>query len=78
MAGKYVTYTQTIERLERLKLSVNGNPRFRIYFTDGQTALTQTDSSIAYGLENRKNIGVPVTVTATPAGRVVNVVPIKK
>ena len=77
MARKSVTYTQTIDRLERLNNSVNGNPRFRIYFTDGQTAVTQSDASIAYGLENRENIGVPVKVTATPAGMVWNVEPIK-
>lgn len=77
MSSREVTYTQTIDRLERLNLSVNGNPRFRIHFADGQTAITQTDAGFAYGLENRENIGVPVKVTATRAGRVTNVEPIK-
>lgn len=73
MARKSVTYTQTIESLTRLKLSVNGNPRFRIHFADGQTAETQSDASIAYSLEDRKFFGVPVRITATPAGKVWNV-----
>lgn len=77
MTRKSITYTATIERLERLKLSVNGNPRFKIYFTDGRTATTQSDTSLSYSLENPENIGVPVTVTATPAGRVWNVEPVK-
>lgn len=73
MSRKSVTYTQTIDRLERLNNSTNGNPRFRIHFADGQTAVTQSDASIAYGLEDRKFFGVPVKVTATPAGMVWNV-----
>ena len=72
------TYVATIERLERMRSSVNGNPRYRIYFADGGTATTQSDAAVAYGLENAENLGVPVTVTATRTGKVYNVVPVVK
>lgn len=68
-------YIKVISRLERRPLSKNGNPRFRIYFTDASTALTQVDGSVALGLENRENIGVPVLVKTTPSGLVWDVVP---
>ena len=73
--NKHIEYTKTIERLERLNGSRMGNPRFLIHFTDGTTAKTQTDSMVAYGLENRENIGVPVRVKATPSGMVWGVTP---
>lgn len=75
MSSKPVRYVQIIDRLERLNLSTNGNPRFRIFYRDGQTAITQSDAMVSYGLENRENLGVPVTVTATRAGRVYGVKP---
>jgi len=74
---KHIEYTKTIERLERLRSSTNGNPRYLIHFTDGTTAKTQSDSMVAYGLENRENIGVPVLVKATPAGMVWGVTPVE-
>lgn len=58
------TYTRTIESLDRLRSSVNGNPRFLIHFTDGSTAKTAPDAACSYGIENRSNIGVPVTISA--------------
>jgi hypothetical protein len=76
MASKSITYVQTIDYLERMNSSVNGNPRFRIHYTDGQVATTQPDAGVSYGLENRENIGVPVTVIATPSGLVYSVKPV--
>ena len=70
------TYVATIYGLERMRSSANGNPRYRIYFTDGTHAVTQWDAAVSYGLENAENIGVPVTVTATRSGLVFNVVPV--
>jgi hypothetical protein len=75
--SKGIEYVKTIDHLERLKLSANGNPKFKIYFTDGSTATTQTDAGVSYGLENRENIGVPVLVKATPAGKVWDVKPVE-
>lgn len=63
----------TIASLERLRLSSNGNPRFRVTFTDGRQADTQTDAAVNYGLENREYQGVPLEVTFSPNGRIVGV-----
>jgi hypothetical protein len=67
------TAVKTIASLERLKLSTNGNPRFRVTFTDGSVAQTQTDASIGYSLENSEFRDVPVRVSYTRAGRIFNV-----
>lgn len=66
---------RTISFLTRLNSSVNGNPRFRIHFDDGSSAITSSDSMLCYGLENKENIGNPVEVTFTRAGRVSDVRP---
>lgn len=68
---------KTIASLERLKLSTNGNPRFRVTFTDGTVSQTQTDSSIAYSIENPEFRDVPVRVSFTRAGRIFNVEVVK-
>lgn len=73
MSSKGSERVLTISSLERLKLSTNGNPRFRVTFTTGEVAQTQTDSSIAYELENSDFRDVPVKVSFTPAGRIWNV-----
>jgi hypothetical protein len=67
----------TIASLERLKLSTNGNPRFRVTFTDGTVAQTQTDASIGYSIENSEFRDVPVRVSFTRAGRIFDVETIK-
>lgn len=77
MANKGTERVVTIASLERMKLSTNGNPRFRVTFTDGTVAQTQTDSSIAYAIENPEYRDVPVKVSFTPAGRIWNVETIK-
>ena len=41
-----------IHSAERLRCSVNGNPRFLIRFTDGSSAQTQSDASVGYDIEN--------------------------
>ncbi len=75
--AKHITeYVKTISRVERVGTSKNGNPTYEIVFTDGTTARTQTDAGVVYGLPNPGNIGVPVTVKATPAGRVWSVEPV--
>lgn len=66
---EHIEYDQTIERLERMRSSVNGNPRYRLHFTDGSTAETQVDTHIALGLGPRYE-GVPVHIKATPSGLV--------
>jgi hypothetical protein len=63
----------TIAKLERLKLSRMGNPRFRVTFTNGMVAQTQTDSSVGYSIENPEYRNVPVVVSFTRAGRIYGV-----
>ena len=77
MSSKGTERVLTISSLERLKLSTNGNPRFRVTFTDGTVAQTQTDSSIAYAIENPEYRGVPVKVSFTAAGRIWDLEPVK-
>lgn len=60
----------TITSLERLRLSVNGNPRFRVTFDNGLTAQTQSDAGFAYAIENPEYRDVPLDVTLTRAGRI--------
>jgi hypothetical protein len=63
----------TIEKLERLRLSANGNPRFRVTFTSGLVAQTQTDSSVGYSISNPEFRDRPVRVDFTRAGRIFGV-----
>lgn len=64
---------RTIDHLERRKNSVNGNPRFRVVFTDGSSAITQSDAAFAYGLENPEFRDVPLEVTFSRAGLITRV-----
>lgn len=63
-------FTGVIARLERAKSSVNGNPAYWVYFAYGAVVRTQTDSGVAYAIENPEYRGVPVTVALTKAGRI--------
>lgn len=74
-SGDKIREGLVIESLERLRLSSNGNPRFRVHFTDGTVADTQSDASLNYGIENREYQGVPLKVTFTRAGKVSYAVP---
>lgn len=60
----------TIAKLERLRLSRNGNPRFKVTFTNGESAHTQTDGAVGYSIENPEYRDVPVLVKFTAAGRI--------
>lgn len=66
--------TLTIASLEKLKFSTNGNPRFRVTFTSGLVAQTQTDGSVGYAIENPEYRDTPVVVTFSRAGRITDVV----
>jgi hypothetical protein len=55
---------------EHLEPTVNANPRYRIHFTDGTAALTQSDASCAYGIDDPEFRDTPLTVTFTRAGRI--------
>jgi hypothetical protein len=66
-----------IDYLTRLTNTVNGNPRFRVHFTDGSSAVTSSDASFAYGLGNPENLDNDVEVTFTKAGRISDLRPVK-
>jgi len=71
------TATRTIRTLERIKNSRNGNPRYRITFTDGSVARTKTDTSMTNGAEYHlaKLEGMTVTVTFDSRGYITDVLP---
>jgi hypothetical protein len=67
---------RTISRIERLKNSVNGNPRFRIGFDDGSTAHSQSDASFGYAVGNPgMREGDAVTVEFSRAGKITHMAP---
>lgn len=64
---------RTIHTLTRLNNSVNGNPRYRVTFTDGSAHDTSADAGFCYGLTNPEYRNVEVIVTLTRAGRIANI-----
>lgn len=50
----YIRFTKDteIESLEKLRNSRNGNPRFKIRFTNGIEGTTQTDAGWAYAIHS--------------------------
>jgi hypothetical protein len=63
--------TRTIAYYERLRSSVNGNPRFRFTFTDGTVLDSMSDAGWAYAVGNREmREGSTVTMELTRAGRI--------
>jgi hypothetical protein len=52
MKGHHMT-TKTILSYERMRSSVNGNPRFRFAFTDGTMLRSKPDAGWAYAVGNR-------------------------
>jgi hypothetical protein len=65
------TVTKTIESYERMRSSVNGNPRFRFTFTDGTILDGMSDASWAYAVGNRDmREGSTVDMTLSRAGKI--------
>ena len=63
--------TKTIDHYERLRSSVNGNPRFRFTFTDGTILDSVSDAGWAYAVGNRgMREGSTVAMEFTRAGRI--------
>ena len=63
--------TKTIERYERLRSSVNGNPRFRFTFTDGTVLDGMSDAGWAYAVGNPEmREGSTVALELTRTGRI--------
>lgn len=58
--------------MQRLRLSANGNPRFKATFADGSTFTTATDAGIAFQIENSDYQG-SVEVGVNGAGEIVDI-----
>lgn len=65
------TERKTISRLTRQANSENGNPQYKITFTDGTTALTPRDAQVGY-LVSEYYVGKPLDVEFDGRGRVVH------
>ena len=62
---------KTILSYERMNSSVNGNPRYRIVFTDGTIAPMMSDSGTSYQIGNPEmREGSTVDVDFTRAGNI--------
>lgn len=65
--------TRTISWFERLNSSVNGNPRYRVHFDNGSSAITMSDAGFCYAVGNPGlRDGDTVEVEFTRAGRIRN------
>jgi hypothetical protein len=70
--ANYVQFTgrKTLESITRLKNSKEGNPRFRIQFTDGTIGTTPRNAGWVYGIHEGM-WHVTVKYHFTPKGRCV-------
>jgi hypothetical protein len=51
-----------IDKLERMSSSINGNPRFRVHFSNGLISQTMVDASLGYSIQNYVGENKPVDV----------------
>lgn len=70
------TFTARITRIERMKSSAYGNPRFMLTFDTGKSYPTQPDAMLAYGIENPEYRDGPVEVTLNGREHVTYVRPV--
>lgn len=59
-----------IHHVERAHSSANGNPAWRVFFTDGDDAMTLPDVMWSYEAQNADNQGVPIEFTFTRGGKI--------
>jgi hypothetical protein len=55
--------TRVIKSVTRLPNTKNGNPRYRLYLTNGDTLLTKPDAQVANVIENSEYLNVAVQIT---------------
>jgi len=60
-----------IDHLDRLTNTKDGNPRYRVHLSTGETLHTEPDSQAGYFISNYTGLSVQLTLNAT--GRVVKV-----
>lgn len=70
------TQIQRIDWLERMNCSVNGNPKYRVHFADGTSAVTSSDAGFCYAINNKEYRDADLEVTYTAAGRIANIHPV--
>lgn len=56
--------------MRRLPNSVNGNPRWQVWFTDGDVRLTKSDANVGHQISNSTYKNKDVKVTLTRHGRI--------
>lgn len=59
-----------ITHIERIGMSVNGNPNFRVHLDNGNVYRTSSDSSVVYEINNPVYKGVTVRLLLTEAQRI--------
>ena len=69
----YMRFTRVkrVEKIDRLKNSRNGNPRYKFIFEDGDALTTQTDAGWVYAICPDQLTGRPIAATYhfTPSGK---------
>lgn len=59
-----------ITHIERIGMSVNGNPNYRVHLDNGNVYRTSSDSSVVYEIDNAVFRGVTVRLLLTKANRI--------
>lgn len=59
-----------ITHIERIGMSVNGNPNYRVHLDNGNVYRTSSDSSVVYEIDNAAFRGVTVRLLLTKANRI--------
>lgn len=62
--------TRTISHVQRAGISADANPVYRVFFTDGLSALTKADAPVGYRVQDPDVHGIPLSVQFTRSGRI--------
>ena len=79
MARSETKFVDKISRIERHSgyTGYNGNPRWRVYFQDHDSAPTEVDGSVGYGINNSELREGKVEVTLDARGNITNLSPVR-
>jgi len=69
-------FIDTITRIERMTSSGLGNPRWHLYFADHDSASTEIDGSVGYGINNPEYREGQVEVTLNNRGLITYLEPV--
>lgn len=67
------TQVKRILTMKRLPNSVNGNPRWQVWFTDGDVRITQSDSPVGYDISDAQYKNSDVKITLSRYGRITRI-----